>query len=158
MTRELITSWGDYRIALDRLLAIAGRKICIYDEDLGQLQLESPTRIEALKRFLGANPAGHLRIALRNAETFQTRQPLLMKLLATWGHVFQACQTPPNIAHLRDSLILVDDKFGLIRFERDLPRSKLLIDEADELRPYAARFEDIWNEGGDPVNTTTLGL
>lgn len=158
MTREIITSWGDHQLAVDRLLAIAGRKICIYDEDLGQLHLESPERIAALKRLISQTPPGRLRLALRNADPLRNRQPLTMNLLTTWSHIAEARQTPPSLAHLRDCMLIVDDKFGLIRFERDLPRSKLLIDEIDELRPYVARFEEIWEEGGDPVGTTTLGL
>jgi hypothetical protein len=159
MARELITSWGDYQMAVDRLLAIAGQKIAIYDEDLSQIRLDSRPRQLHLKRLLAGRPAGHLvRLALRNGEPLRRQQPLLMNLLGDYGHCIAACQTPPQLAHLRDSMILVDDKFGLIRFERDLPRSKLLIDEADELKPYLARFEEIWKEGVDAISITTLGL
>jgi hypothetical protein len=55
-------------------------------------------------------------------------------------------------------MVIVDDKHALIRFERDLPRSKLLVDEADELRPYLIRFREIWSEGGEGLTTSTLGL
>lgn len=159
MARELITSWGDYQMALDRLLAIASHKIAIYDEDLVHLRLDSAPRLTHLKRVLAGGVAGNsIRIALRNAEPLRRQQPLLMKLLAEYGHCLSINQTPPELAHLRDSMILVDGKYGLIRFERDMPRSKLLIDEADELKPYFARLEEIWQEGGEPVSATTLGL
>ncbi|MFZ2269024.1 MAG: hypothetical protein WAV95_15720 [Azonexus sp.] len=158
MARELITSWGDYQTAFDRLLAIADRKICIYDEDLGHLRLDSTPRLAALKRVLGDQPAGQIRLALRNADPLRRQQPLLLNLLTNYSHCLTICQTPPHLAHLRDSMILVDDRYGLIRFERDLPRSKLLIDEVDELKPYFARFEEIWNDGGEAVSSTTLGL
>jgi hypothetical protein len=62
------------------------------------------------------------------------------------------------LAHLRDCMIIVDGKHALIRFDRDQARSKLLIDEADELRPYIARFDEIWSAGGEPVRATALGL
>ncbi len=55
-------------------------------------------------------------------------------------------------------MIIADGKHGLIRFERDMPRSKLLIDEADELRPYLARFEEIWTEGGVRITHSVTGL
>jgi hypothetical protein len=55
-------------------------------------------------------------------------------------------------------MIIVDGKHGLIRFERDMPRSKLLIDEADELRPYLTRFEEIWTEGGVRITNSVTGL
>jgi hypothetical protein len=41
MARELITSWADYQTAIDRLLAIATHHICVYDEDLVMLKLDS---------------------------------------------------------------------------------------------------------------------
>lgn len=158
MARELITSWGDFQTALDRLLAMANRKICIYDEDLGHLKLDSAARLAALKRLVSDKPAGNIRLALRNSEPLRQHQPLLINLLTDYSHCFSACQTPPHLAHLRDSMILVDGRYGLIRFERDLPRSKLLIDENEELKPYLARFEEIWSEGGETVSSTTLGL
>ena len=158
MARELITSWGDFETAFDRLLAIAERKICIYDEDLGHLRLDTSPRLSALKRLLNNKPAGNIRLALRNTEPLRRQQPKLINLISDYSHCLAASQTPPHLAHLRDSMILVDDHYGLIRFERDLPRSKLLIDEVDELRPYFARFEEIWREGGEAVGGTTLGL
>jgi len=158
MARELITSWGDYQTAVDRLLAIAARKIAIYDRDLGQLHLDSAPRLAELKRVLHAGAGASIRLALRNTETLRRQQPLLMNLVVDFGHTLTATQTPPQLAHLRDSMLLVDDKYGLIRFEQDQPRSKLLIDEAGELHPYLARFEEIWEECSETVSGTTLGL
>ncbi|MBS1161571.1 MAG: hypothetical protein H6R15_3990 [Proteobacteria bacterium] len=159
MARELITSWGDYQTAIDRLLAIAVRKIAIYDEDLGHLHLDSAPRLGQVKRLLhGESSNLAVRIAIRNADPLRQRQPLLMNLLTTFSHCLTARQTPPQLAHLRDTIILVDDQHGLIRFERDQARSKLLLDEANELKPYLNRFEEIWSESSETVNSTTLGL
>ena len=90
--------------------------------------------------------------------SLRQQHPQFQNLLSTYGHLAKAQETPPQLAHLRDSMILVDEKYALIRFERDLPRSKLLIDEPDEVRPYLSRFKEIWAEGGEPVSSTTLGL
>lgn len=159
MARELITSWGDYQTAIDRLLSIAVRKIAIYDEDLGLLRLDSPSRRNELKRVLhGGASASLIRVAVRNAEPVRQEQPLLMNLLADFGHCLFARQTPPQLAHLRDTIILIDDTHGLIRFERDQARSKLLLDEAEELKPYFSRFEEIWADSAETISTTTLGL
>jgi hypothetical protein len=159
MSRELINAWGDYQLAVERLLALAEQKIAIYDEDLGQLHLDSPPRLSQIKRMLAQG--GHalrLQIALRNTEPVTRKHPLLVNLLTNYGHVFAMQQTPPQLAHLRDAMLIVDDRHALIRFERDLPRSKLLIDENDELKPYRARFNEIWNEGGEALHANVLGL
>jgi hypothetical protein len=158
MARELITSWTDYQMALDRLLAFACHKIRIYDEDLVTLKLESTPRLMHIKRVLQAGEADALQIAVRNAGPIRQKHPLLLGQLTTFGHHATAHETPPQLAHLRDSMIIVDDKHALIRFERDLPRSKLLIDEIDELHPYLTRFKEIWSEGGEIITSATLGL
>ena len=62
------------------------------------------------------------------------------------------------MAHLRDSMLIVDDKHALIRFERDFPRSKLLLDETDELKSYINRFSELSLAGGERVGMTPLGL
>ncbi|MFY9721701.1 MAG: hypothetical protein WCB21_05975 [Azonexus sp.] len=158
MSRELFTSWADYQSAIDHLLSLAAKRIWIYDEDLGMLHLETAERIEMLKRPLASTRQDCLRIALRNTAPLQQRQPLVQRLLAMHSHNSAAQQTPEQLNHLRDSMILVDDVHALIRFDRDQPRSKLLIDEPEEVMPYRRRFEEIWAEGGIPVATTTLGL
>ncbi len=158
MSRELFTSWPEYQVAIDRILALARKRICIYDEDLGLMHLAMPERIAALKVPLATVRSDCLRIALRNTLPLEQRQPLLLELLATYSHNSAVQQTPEQLAHLRDSMILVDDVHALIRFDRDQPRCKLLIDESDEIMPYRRRFDEIWAEGGIPVSATTLGL
>jgi len=158
MARELITSWVDYQTAVDRLLAIAYQTICIYDEDLVALKLESPTRLLSFKRILQTGHDDALRIAVRNAAPIRQLHPKLQQLLTAYKHLAKVQETPAQLAHLRDCMFIVDDKHALIRFERNLPRSKLLIDEADELRSYLTRFREIWSEGGEDISTSTLGL
>ena len=158
MARELITSWGDYQTAIDRLLAIACQKICIYDEDLGNLKLEATLRLPQIQRVLLAGHRESLQIIVRNADPLRNRSPLLIKLLADFSHLSVAQQSPPHLGNLRDSMLIIDDKYALIRFERDLPRSKLLINEAEELKPYLSRFTELLAAGGEPISTSTLGL
>ena len=158
MSRELFTSWSDYQIAIGRVLTLARKRICIYDENLVQMRLESPERIATLKATLSAAGADCLRIALRDAAPLQQRQPLLQDLLVAFSHNSAVQQTPEQLGHLRDSMILVDDTHALIRFDHDQARGKLLIDEREEVIPYCRRFEEIWSEGGTPVSARTLGL
>lgn len=158
MARELITSWADFQLAFDRLLNIASHKVLIYDEDLSSLKLESPPRLAQLNRILQNGKKESLQIAVRKGALVGTRHPKLLKLLTTYSHQAYLQQTPSELAHLRDSMIVVDGKHGLIRFERDMPRSKLLIDEDDEIRPYLNRFNEIFAAGGENITSSTLGL
>jgi hypothetical protein len=158
MSRELITSWNDYQAAIDRLLAMASQTIHIYDENLVEFRLDSNSRLNELKRVLQRNHSEALRIALRDMHLLHRQNPQLLGLLSTYSHLAQAQQTPPQLAHLRDSMLLIDGKHALIRFDRDQPRSKLLVDEAAELRSYGLRFGEIWAEGGEPIRNAAIGL
>ena len=158
MTRELITHWTDYQAAIDQLLAMPCRKLCIYDEDLVKIRLDDKKRLENLQHLLQSAQPGSVRIALRNAEPFRRTQTHLIQLFAVHSHIITIQETSQQLNNLRDSMILLDDQHGLIRFDRDQARSKILIDESDELRPYLQRFEEIWKEPGEVVSTTSLGL
>lgn len=158
MARELINSWDDYQAAVDRLLGMASDHVCIFDTDLGQLHLDNTARLDELKRLVHSSRPDSLRIALRSADLLRRRQAPLMNLLATHAHSFAVQQIPAHLSHLRDCMILVDGRHALIRFDQDQVRSKLLIDEGEELRPYTQRFEEIWKEAGETVSATTLGL
>lgn len=158
MTRALITHWTDYQAAIDQLLAMPCRKLCIYDEDLVKIRLDDRKRLAVLEQLLQSAAPGSIRIALRSAEAFRRTQTHLIQLLAPYSHVITIQETSPQLNNLRDSMIILDDQHGLIRFDREQARSKLLINESDELRPYLQRFEEIWKEPGDIISSTSLGL
>ncbi len=159
MARELITAWSGYQQAIDRLLGMARAGILIYDEDLDRLRLDQSSRLEAIKRILsegGTRP--RIRIALRQGENLLRQHPLLVNLMSTHGHLFAVQQTPAELAHLRDAMMIVDGEHGLIRFEKEQARSKLLLGEKDELAGYGKRFEEIWAAGGEGITPRPLGL
>jgi hypothetical protein len=158
MSRELITDWGAYLAGFDLLLELAAHQLFIYDEDLSKLRLDQPTRLAQLKRLLFTAQPGSIRIALRNAEPFRRQQTHLIQLLAPYAHIITIQETSQQLSSLRDSMALVDGQHGLIRFDREQARSKLLIDQADELRPYLVRFDELWKQPGDVISATNLGL
>jgi hypothetical protein len=158
MSREIITNWADHQLAIDRLLSLATRKILVFDPDLEHLKLDQPERISELIRVLQPATQTALQIAVRNAEPLYARHPRMMHLLSAYSHVATAQQVGAHLSHLRDAIFLVDDHHGLIRFDQDNVRSKLLIDEAEELSPYLKRFNEIWNEPGEAIKPSVLGL
>ena len=158
MARELLTTWTDYRSALERVLELAQNSLQIYGGDLRELKLESSNHLAHLQRIATQTPRESIQIALRNAQAIRREHPRLLDLLRTYGHAIHIHETADTLSHLRDTMILVDGKHGLIRFHEDQPRSKLLIDEAEEVLPYRKRFQEIWAEPGDEITGTTLGL
>ena len=159
MSREIISFPSDYQDALDRLFEMARESISIFEVDGQFLRLEDNKRLELVRRFLqGASLSPCLRLAVRDGEAIRRKHPRLLQLLGCFGHIFSARQTSASLAHLRDTMILVDGRHGLIRFDLEQARSKLLIDETEELRPYYRRFEEIWSEQAEEITATTLGL
>lgn len=160
MTRELITNWTDYQAAIDRCLASTSRTLWITEDDIGLLKLDSPGRLPLLKRLLNQprTPDPALRVILRQADTLKARHPLLMNLLSSHGHLIAMQQFPEALGHLRDAMLIGDEYHGVIRFDREQPRSKLLLDESDELGLYRKRFQEIWAECNVVIGPSVLGL
>jgi len=158
MSRELFNSWSDYQRSVDTILAGVRHRLCIYDQDLSLLKLDSKERLSRLQALLQHGRSGCLQIAIRDATHLRQRAPRLMELLATFSHLMSIVETGENLAHLRDSMLIADGERALIRFEQNQARSKLLIDEPAETMPYQKRFEEIWLESNHPIAPTTLGL
>jgi hypothetical protein len=158
MSTELMTSWSEHESALQRILPLASQTLCIFDEDLARLKLERSDNAELLRGFVAAGGQRSVRIVLRNAEPFRRASPRLMKLLATYPQYLTVIECPPHIAALADSLFIVDDRHALVRFSKDYPRAKVIIDDAAECAPYVHRFAEIIDEGGEQISATVLGL
>lgn len=58
--------------------------------------------------------------------------------MTTFNHRMAVQQSGDSLASLRDAMVLADGCHGLIRFDRENPRSKLLIAETEELAPIAS--------------------
>ena len=158
MSRELFTSWADFQRAVDLVLAGAEKRLCVYDADLVQLRLDSEERIAQLQRLLHLGHADCLRIAVRKGAHVRDHAPRLLKLLSIYGHLMTIVETPDHLSHLRDSMIIADDRAGVIRFEQSQARCKLVMDDPEELSPYVKRFEELWREGNHTISPATTGL
>lgn len=161
MAYELFTSWQDYRQGLQRLLSLVQHNLSIFDGSLERLHLDKPETIDQLRAFLAAAPQAHaprLRMVLRQTARLNQTHPRLIRLLERYSHSFKIIEVTPQLAHLKDGLLLADGRHGLICFHEDQARAKLLLDEPDALAPYVQRFESLWHEGGTAYVSTPVGL
>ena len=158
MSAELITSWTEHDRSLQRILLLASQSFLVFDADLARLKLERSDNAELLRGFLAAGAQHSLQIVLRNAEPLRRGSPRLMKLLATYPQNMTIIECPPHLAGLDDSLFIADNRHALVRFSKDYPRARMIIDDATECAPYVHRFAEIINEGGEQICATTLGL
>ena len=158
MNSELIMNWGHHDQSLQKILELATQSLRIFDEDLSKLKLEQTENAELLRRFLGTDRQHILCIVVRNAEPFRRESPRLMSLLTLLPQNMTIHESPPHLASLSDSLVIADDRHALVRFHKDGARSKTIIDDAEQCKPYVNRFEDILKEGGEQICASTLGL
>lgn len=158
MSTELTTHWSEHDASLETILRSLAVSLSIFDEDLTRLRLERPENVELLRRFLADSTRNRVRIVLKNAEPLRCRSPRLFKLLATYPDQMTVVQCPEHLHSLNDALFVVNGAHALIRFHKDNARSRVIIDDVEACAPYVQRFDDIINEGGEPVSATTLGL
>ena len=158
MSSELITSWGEHDASLKKILALASNSLCVFDGDLSKLKLGRSDSIELLRQFLNNRQGNGLRIVLQNTEALRRDNPRLMELLADRPQNMSILECPPHLAELKDSMVIADERHALIRIHKDHARSRVILDSAEDCAPYVKRFEEILNEGGEPVSATTLGL
>ena len=159
MPSRLITTWSEHDSAVQEILDLSPSTLQVFDEDLSPLKLENPERIAALNRLLASGQEGRqLTIVVQKTDFVRQYSPQLLKLLRVYSPTLRIIHAPPHLDALKDSLLIADGRHALVRFHRDHARSRLIIDESQECKPYLKRFEEILGEGGDPISAITLGL
>ena len=158
MSTQLITDWSEHDSYLQQILALVTKTLFIFDQDLSKLKLERPDNNECLRQFLSASRQNLFSAFVRNAEPIRRDSPRLMNLLSTFPQNMTLFECPSHLASFSDSMLIADDRHALVRFHIDHARSKAIIDNAKECRPYVLRFQEIATEGGEQVFSTPLGL
>jgi len=158
MSAELITDWAGHDTALRKILTLATKTLCIFDEDLTRLKFGSPENAEILHHFLASDRRHNLRIVLKNPDPLQKVMPRSMKLLSLYPTSMSIILCPPQLSSLSEAFLIADSRHALVRFHRDNVRGKALFDAPAECLPYSQRFEEILREGGDRICATPLGL
>lgn len=158
MGTELTTHWSEHDAGLATILRSLSTSLLVFDEDLTRLGLERPENAEILRRFLVAGARHRIHIVVKNAAPLRNHSPRLFQLLATYPEQMTVVLCPQHLHSLNDALFLVNETHALIRFHKDNPRSRIIIDDRDACVPYVQRFHEIEHEGGESIGATTLGL
>lgn len=153
-----LSSEIEFRTALDTVLPLASRELLIFDRDLASLKIDDAIRIELITGVLTQNPNCRIRIVVHNPLPAQQSAPRFMKFLVRFSHAIACRQSPENLLHLADSHIIADDACGLRRFQSGQPRSALILNDANYLRPWCQRFEELWEVSSQCLSADTTGL
>lgn len=155
---HLLASEADYRQACDTVIDRAQRDIAIFDRDLVPLRLGELSRMEKLATFLKADETRRIRVVIHNPDDLEKNAPRLIQLVARFSHAVEVRQSPDNLRHLADTHLLADDEHGVRRFQFDLPRSALVLDDPTYISPWRLRFEELWGLSRPCIKLNTTGL
>jgi hypothetical protein len=153
-----LSSIAEQAAAIDELIGLAKHRIRVFDHDLSQMGWSRAQRIEHVGAFLRGTRGRRLDIIVHDTAYLETSCPRLLSLLRTYSHAVTIYRTGPEARHATDPLIVVDDRHYLHRFHFEQPRATLGIDQPEETRPLAQRYDEIWATGEPGVNATVLGL
>jgi len=156
--RRVITSRADYLAAFDELVPHVRRELRIFDPDLAQLELNSPERLESLRRFLNANRDNRLYIAVHDPDHLTRRVPRMMDLLTQLSTNIAVHRTVDDAARAQDCFVLVDAEHVIRRPVAAHPRGVVLTDDQKEAHAMRERFDEIWQSSVPAVSATKLGL
>lgn len=156
--RRVITLRGEYVAAFDELVAHVRRELRIFDPDLGQLDFNSPDRVESLRRFLTANRDNQLYIAVHDPDRLTRHFPRMMELLTQLGTNIAVHRTEGDAARAQDCFVLFDAEHVIRRTVAAHPRGVVLTDDQKEAHAMRERFDEIWQSSVPAVSATKLGL
>ncbi len=144
--------------AIDELIALAQRRIRVFDQDLSQTGWNQATRVERLSAFLRGTRGRRLDIIVHDTAYLETACPRMLNLLRSYSHAMTIYRTGPEARVATDPLVIVDDRHYLHRFHVDQPRATMGIEQPEQTRLFANRYEEIWATGEPGINATVLGL
>jgi hypothetical protein len=155
---ERFESLVEYRQAFDRLLAATRQHLRICDQDLHELALDTPQRIDALRSLCLAGPGRRIEILLRDWASVRDRQPRLMGLLQHFSHVLEIRQEEAVDEAPMEAYVLGDDRLILTRPHRDSAGSLLHLDDPLACGAHIQTFSQLWQRAEGPLASRPLGL
>jgi hypothetical protein len=155
---ERLETLIEYRQAFDRVLAATRQHLRIYDQDLRELALDTPQRIDALRNLCLSGPSRRIEILLRDWATVRDRQPRLMGLLQNFSHVLEIRQEGTVVEAPMEAYVLGDDRVILTRPHRDSAASLLHFEDPLSCRAHIQTFSQLWQRSEGPLAAHPLGL
>jgi len=151
-------SEAEYSSAIDEVLLVAQKEICLFDPDLERLGLEEKGRAARLETLIAGAEKGRLRGVVHDASRLNAHSPRLQELLRRFPLSIEFRLSPENMRHLADCMLLADGSHGVIRFHADHARGKQILHDPVELAPRILRFEELWQASQPLPLTGVLGL
>ncbi len=156
--RRLITTHGEYLDALDTLLSLAHRAICIFDPDLGTPRLQQIARIECLRAFLAADRNNTLDIVLHDTSLVERDHARLIRLQQIFPEQVAFRRTDGEARRAEDCFVLIDARHFVRRPVAMQTRGVIALHEVREGRLLAERFDALVASSERTAMGTATGL
>lgn len=144
--------------AIDRLLALPGRELRIFDPDLSSLRPNQPARVAALQRFLEASRTRRIYIVMHDTDYLTRQAPRLLGLYARYSHAIAIQRTHDGIRDLKDSFMVLDGAHYVRRAVARYYRGAIGLHDEVEAFAMRSRFMEIWSASYPAPMLKTLGL
>ncbi len=153
-----LSSIAEQIAAIDELIGLARRRIRVFDQDLSQTDWNGVERVARLRAFLRGIRGRRLDIIVHDTAHLERFCPRVLAVLRTYSYAVTIYRTGAEARHASDPLLIVDDLHYLHRFHFELPRATMGINQPEQTRPLAMRYDEIWATGEPGINATVLGL
>jgi hypothetical protein len=153
-----ISSTADYTEAIDILIELARRRLRIFDYNLEDGGYTTLRRYELLRTFLLASRSNRLEIVLHDSDYLTRFCPRILSLLRQFSHAITIQETTPQAKSIYDPFAIADETCFLHRFQYDIPRALLALNDIAGSHVLIKRFEEIQAASAPAITATTLGL
>lgn len=154
---EPLSGMRAFESAVDRVVGLALGRLRIFDRRLSAAY-NAAERIEALRRFLRANPANRLSIVVHDPGRIRIDCPRLVSLQRQHAHSLHIHRTLAAAQGVYDPFCVADGSHFARRFHFDTLRGTLMLNDAEGAAVLVRRFDEIWEVSQPAVTPTTLGL
>lgn len=144
--------------AQDDVIALAQRRINVFDVDLAWGGWNTAARCDALSSYLRRTPGARLDIIVHDTRWIEATGARLSALLLRHAEAIKIYRTGAAARAARDPLVIVDDTHFVHRHHIDRPHGTLSIGSPERAKALVERFDEIWETGEPGVAGDVLGL
>ena len=145
-------------LSIDEIIALATRRIVIFDRDLAAGGYNTPQRFNRLKIFLLSNRRNRIDIALHKSENLERDCARMMILLRQFSHAVSVRRTLPEAQRVQDGFVVADGIHFVHRFHFDHPLAQRAFNDESGAGNLQRRFDEIWDYTEPATSATVLGL
>lgn len=149
---------AEFQLAVDQLLAQAGRELRIFEPDGSALGLNAPARIAQLEAFLRGSRTRRIQMVVHETDHLTRQCPRMMDFLRRFNHAIQINRTHEEIRNLQDAFMVLDAAHYVRRPMAIRTRGAIGLDDEPEALAMRSRFLEIWIASYPGVAATTVGL